>query len=647
VGPVPREPASMPLGSPPLGARRISTKLVVTQLLFLLVALGSIGLTLLVSWKLEGGAAAINDAGSLRMRAWRLAYLAGHEDVRTRDYGEVARGLSEFETVYATLRRGDPARPLFLPRSAEVARRLALVDAQWKRLATLIAAADAGAAPPSRAEFEHFVRVVNGLVAAIEEDIAGATELLRSAQLALVGLAIAGTVALMYLSFLLVIRPLTRLNEGIERMAGGDLGARVAVETRDEFGEVTAGFNKMAERLEGAYLSLESRVEAKTRTLAERSARLQTLYDMAAFLNKAQPQALMCEGFLARVQRAFDASGAAVRLRSADGSLHFHATRNVAANLVAGEQCLRIGECTCGDAAAQGETLVRRIAEASRAPRLPHCREAGYAQVVATPIEAHGEVLGVFNLFFREPRAIGADERHVLDTLGQHLGVALENARLGALEKEVAISEERNLLAQELHDSIAQSLAFLNLQVQMLESAMKGGDPGRAAATLAEIRGGVQECYGDVRELLNHFRTRLAPDDLAHALASMLASFERRTGIAARLDATGSGVPLAPDRQLQVLHVVQEALSNARKHAACSRVDVRLECGSQYRIAVRDDGRGFDPAATRHLDDHVGLAIMRERAARAGGRVEVRSAPGAGTEVILEVPSAERQEAAA
>jgi two-component system nitrate/nitrite sensor histidine kinase NarX len=626
------------------GARKISTKLIVTQLVFLVVALSSIGLTLLVSWRLEGGAAAINDAGSLRMRAWRLAYLA--EEGAARDAGEISRSLADFDLVFATLRRGDPARPLFLPPSAEVGRRLALLDAQWKRLSALIAAAERGGSPPSRAEFEHFVRVVNGLVATIEEDIAHATEVLRYAQLALVALAIAGTVALMYLSFLLVIRPLSRLHDGIERMAGGDLSARVAVETRDEFGEVTEGFNKMAERLERVYQTLESRVDAKTRTLAERSARLQTLYDMAAFLNKPQAPAGMCEGFLERVQRAFEASGAAVRLRAADGSLHFHATRDVAPELAGREPCVRLGECACGDAAAKGLTIVRRVDDPAREPAFKYCRDAGYREVVATPIEAHGEVLGIYNLFFREARSMSPDERHVLDTLGQHLGAALETARLGALEKEVAISEERNLLAQELHDSIAQSLAFLNLQVQMLDSAMKQGDARRSQATLGEIRDGVQECYGDVRELLNHFRTRLAPADLPHALASMLATFERRTGLQARLHATGSGVPLAADRQLQVLHVVQEALSNARKHADCSQVDVWLESGSEYRIRVRDDGKGFDPASIPDLDDHVGLRIMRERASRASGHVEIHSVPGAGTEVFLRVPAAESREAA-
>jgi len=623
-------------------AQRLSAKLIVTQIVFLAVALGSIGFTLLVSWRLEGSAAAINDAGSLRMRAWRLAYVAADtSSPRTADQAaEIRRHIDEFDSVFTTLRAGDPARPLFLPPSADVSAQMEALATQWRDLRGRLEVAARGGPGPVRFEVEGFVDRVNKLVVTIEEDIARTTAMLRYAQFALIALAIAGTVTLMYLSFLVVIRPLSRLHEGIERMASGDLAVRVPVEGRDEFGQVTEGFNQMAERLEGLYRTLESRVDEKTRTLAERTSRLQTLYDMAAFLNQPQSKAQMCEGFLARMQRAFGASAAGLRLTAPDGTLHFYASREVAPELLEREKCLRPGECACGDALGRGKSVVRWTDRPHPESWNTNCRDAGYAAVIATPIEAHGEPLGVFNLFFRAARPIGYDERSLLDTIAQHLGAALEASRLGALEKEVAMSEERNLLAQELHDSIAQSLAFLNLQVQMLEAAMKRGNAARADATLAEIRDGVQECYGDVRELLHHFRTRLAPEDLEHALATMLASFERRTGIATRFAKKGSGVPLDPDRQLQMLHVVQEALSNARKHSGCGRVEVALEGGAEYRIQVRDDGRGFDPSIVEDIEDHVGLRIMRERAARAGGSVQVHSRPGAGTEVLLVVPSA-------
>ena len=225
----------------------------------------------------------------------------------------------------------------------------------------------------------------------------------------------------------------------------------------------------------------------------------------------------------------------------------------------------------------------------------------------------------------------------MLETLGQHLGIAIENQRLVAREKEMAISEERNLLAQELHDSIAQSLAFLNLQAQMLQDSLQHDRIGEAREELARIREGIQESYDDVRELLVHFRTPLAQADIETTIGAALERFEGQTGIRASFAQSGSGIPLSPEIQLQVLHIIQECLSNARKHSAARNVQVELQRGPVYRFRVTDDGKGFDPQATTP-DLHVGLSIMRERAHRIGGSLQVASRPGGGTEVTLTLP---------
>jgi two-component system nitrate/nitrite sensor histidine kinase NarX len=277
---------------------------------------------------------------------------------------------------------------------------------------------------------------------------------------------------------------------------------------------------------------------------------------------------------------------------------------------------------------------------------LPHCRDAGYGAVAAFPIAAQHQVLGIFNLFFAEAREISAEERHMLESLGQHLGVAIESLRLVSKERELAATEERSLLAQELHDSIAQSLAFLNLQVQMLRRALASSDAAESARVADEIQAGVQESYADVRELLVHFRTRAAEGDLEHGVRTLLARFERQTGLPATLKLDGQTVPLEPDAQLQVMHILQEALSNVRKHAGATRVEVELARGPGYTFVVRDNGRGFDPAqAPETTADHVGLRIMGERAARIGGTFSVRSRPGEGTEVVLALPVAQREAA--
>ena len=629
--------------------KKLSAKLVGIQVVFLAVALVSIGLTLLVSWRLEGSAAAINDAGSLRMRTYRLAYLA--EEARRAPDPATATlmrdDIATFQRIVATLRTGDPARPLFVPKTPEIDGEFAMLDREWAALQpVLLAAAERGTGSGERWRVEQFVATVDRLVATIERNIAETTSLLRGIQLALVALAVTGATALIYLSFLFIIRPVHQLEDGLKRMGQGDLAARLPVQSTDEFGQLAIGFNHMAAQLEQSYRTLESRVEEKTRSLARQNTRLSTLYDMTAFLNAPSSQEDLCRGFLRRVIAVTGAVSGAVRLVARDGeTLHLFVEESMPASLVEKEHCLKRGECACGEAVNRASAVVH-VLGGKRLPitvTLPHCREAGYGAVAAFPIAAQHQVLGIYNLFFAEAREISAEERHMLESLGQHLGVAIESLRLVSKERELAASEERSLLAQELHDSIAQSLAFLNLQVQMLRRALAADNAAESARVADEIQAGVQESYADVRELLVHFRTRSGEGDLEHGVRTLVTRFERQTGLPVSLALDGQTVPLEPDAQLQVMHILQEALSNVRKHAGATRVEVEVRRGPGHHFVVRDDGRGFDPAAgPADASEHVGLRIMRERAQRIGAALEVRSQPGRGTEIALSLPVAQR-----
>ena len=201
---------------------------------------------------------------------------------------------------------------------------------------------------------------------------------------------------------------------------------------------------------------------------------------------------------------------------------------------------------------------------------------------------------------------------------------------------EAAVSQERTSLARELHDSIAQSLSFLKIQVSLLRSAIDKRDEQQIQRTLQEIDVGVRESTNDVRELLVHFRTRTDTADIEEALRTTLRKFEHQSGVTTRLQMHGHGVALPSDVQLQVLHVIQEALSNIRKHAQASQVQLEVHRGPKWVFLVRDNGRGFDPDRAKD-ETHVGLQIMRERAQRIGASIEVNSHAGQGTEVRIEL----------
>ena len=217
------------------------------------------------------------------------------------------------------------------------------------------------------------------------------------------------------------------------------------------------------------------------------------------------------------------------------------------------------------------------------------------------------------------------------------MAVAIENRRLATRETDMAVSEERNLLAQELHDSIAQSLAFLNIQAQMLQGSLNAGKTDNAQEELARMREGIQESYDNVRELLVHFRIRVEHADLEAAVRSALDKFESHTGIRTLFAKTGSGEITEASSILQILHILQEALSNVRKHAQASAVQVQMHCeGKELMIRLCDDGQGFAPdGVVEEGGAHVGIGIMRARANRIGARFDLEAQEGQGTCVTL------------
>jgi two-component system nitrate/nitrite sensor histidine kinase NarX len=161
-----------------------------------------------------------------------------------------------------------------------------------------------------------------------------------------------------------------------------------------------------------------------------------------------------------------------------------------------------------------------------------------------------------------------------------------------------------------------------------------------------QLRAGVQESYDDVRELLQNFRNRLVEEDLMTALAGTIDKFKAQTGIDAELKINGSSAPLPRQEQLQIVFIVQEALSNVRKHANAQNVTVGIEDDRDFRLTVQDDGDGFDAQTVAGKGEgHVGMNIMRERAERIHATLAITSAPGRGTLVSLDLPQAYRRAA--
>ncbi len=615
--------------------RSLAGKLALIQTTFLVVALASIAFTLWVSWQLEGGAGAINEAGRMRMLTYKLTLM--HQ---AGEHAEVAQGVAGFDAMVLSLRRGDPSRPLFIPDNQASLDRFAEVERAWLPLRAKLSQPSEGSA--LRRQADQFVNTVDAFVSAIENAIATRTALLGGLCFGLVVLVAAASVVFVSGTYVWIIQPLQRLRDGLSQMAARNFSQRIDERnTVEEFASLALGFNAMADALEGSYRVLEHKVAEKTADLARQNERLAALYDVALMAVHSQPSIEdLAQEFASKISRIAGADAAAVRLAAADGErLLMLGQHRLPASMAEAEACVRRGDCACGEhlETVVGARVIPIRALGERKHR--HCEVAGYQTVVAIPMRTPNRTVGEVELFYYGERQISDEERHLFDALAGQVATQLDNLRLASRDREMAVSEERNLMAQELHDSIAQSLAFLKIQVQLLRRAIKEGQPAEIEASLAEIDTGVRESYADVRELLLHFRTRPDQEDIAHALRSTLHKFELQSGLSTHLTMAGQGVPLPPDQQVQVLHVLQEALSNVRKHAGATSVELRVTQGPQWCFEVRDDGTGFDALAGRFDETHVGLLIMRERAQRIGAKLQVHSQAGQGTQISLTLPS--------
>jgi signal transduction histidine kinase len=235
----------------------------------------------------------------------------------------------------------------------------------------------------------------------------------------------------------------------------------------------------------------------------------------------------------------------------------------------------------------------------------------------------------------------------VLEGIGEQIALGVENARLHEQVLDRAVLEERERIARELHDGLAQVLGFINTQTQAVKKLLESQKIGEATSELEAMGAVSREVYADVREAIVGLRT--APKGLVPTIREYLGRLPRMNGceVEFRVNEDAEGVALVPSTEIQLVRIVQEALSNVRKYAGASRVEVIVEADEEaVGIEIVDDGHGFDP----HLLDRtgwprLGLQTMKERAQAIGGAFDVVSAPGQGTRVTVRVPLARERSA--
>lgn len=304
------------------------------------------------------------------------------------------------------------------------------------------------------------------------------------------------------------------------------------------------------------------------------------------------------------------------------------------------------------DRGADGEALperaYRRLAEGlpgtaaeSKEPLVVHDLELDFQSYGAFPLLRRGEVVGALCVAARAGDALSGDaERRLLEGIGEQVAMAIENARLHARVLDETVLEERERLGHELHDGLAQMLGYVNTQTLAIKKLLVSGRREEAHTEVAHMEQNARRVYADVRAAILGLRT--GGDGLVESLTSYVEGFSRLADLDVRL-AIEDGVEmlvLPASTEIQVVRIVQEALTNVRKHAQARSATVTIAAADgRLVIAVVDSGRGFEPERPRRTGwPRFGLQTMRERAEAIGGDLELSSAPGAGTTLIVRVP---------
>jgi two-component system, NarL family, nitrate/nitrite sensor histidine kinase NarX len=374
--------------------------------------------------------------------------------------------------------------------------------------------------------------------------------------------------------------------------------------------------------------------------MKETSAGQGLLAEIAAGLSSGSDLHELLGRFLRTIVEMADAQAGAVRLLDpASGRLHLAGDLGLPGGVRAAELAVEHDCGACGAAVRAGGPVWADDLSACARRHAGAYFGHGCTRLLAVPLHHRGRVLGVYNLFFDAAHQPGEPVMALLRSIGELLGLALDNARLERENLQATLLHERQMMAAEVHDSLAQSLAFVKMRLPLLHDAMLAHDDARSLRYVEDIRATVSEAHTGLRQILTDFHTRPDPQGFMHAVRALVAGFEPRTGIAFELDDRVGELFLPPQAQSQAFHVVQEALANIARHSMARHASLRIALqGGEVEVLIEDDGTGVAREPREAATTHYGIDIMKARARRLGGSLALSARAGGGTCVALRFP---------
>lgn len=475
-------------------------------------------------------------------------------------------------------------------------------------------------------------------VQAMEQSLSSSRQVLIFSAISIVILVM---IALYFMVRRMVIAPVGQLKMVATAVGEGNYDARCNLNTGDELEMLGHTLNQMTANLGASRDSLRQRIEQRTQEL-------DALSDVSLIISRAGALDDILQEALLKVTQVADVAGGIIQLYEGDKTWiaaqsglpnsilncfrHLQDEGSYQPNIEQMSspiQVLDVDSTFC-DVIFPGSGCRDGLEECALV-------STGYSSFASVVLSSRRRSLGVLTLFSNDSSSFSAEFMQLLECIGHQLGVAVENARFHQRTEQMAILEERTRISREMHDSLAQTLGWLRIKTEILEDELRLGEIERSKEDLTAIRRVVRDACYDVRESIDGLRTR-PTGDLTTTAAAWISEFRQRSGLRTDFRAKDGDVRLSAVVEAELLRILQEGLTNVRKHAHAQmvRVDFQIK-GSLSELVIEDDGDGFD-YQVKQDSGHYGLRIMRERAERLGGTFDIETAPGKGTKITALLP---------
>jgi two-component system nitrate/nitrite sensor histidine kinase NarX len=587
--------------------------------LITVLAVASMASAVFVARSTNGEAAAVNQAGSLRMQSYHIT--AALEAVRSGSsdpLGEMKMLTMEFEQRLASPRLTDVVNTA---RRKSIPEAYRLIEDRWQQTILPLLRGTMGRSTGPLAEKSldktrlafraivgGFVADIDNLVRLLEEDAESRIHLLGLFQGISLFLTLAVAIATLYLLQIDVLGPLHELLTAAERAGRGDFTARVGHTGADELGRLGRTFNTMAADLSKMYGALEERVAEKTRKLTQRNQSLELLYTATQYLTEAPVSEPTYGKLLGDIKQVVGVDGITL-CRKDEGKNRAH---RIARNGPIPPMCQTENCSLC-----LGNERTRVLGNAEH---------GGTPDILSIPVGDQKNNNGVLLVEMQPDKELEPWQIQLLETLGRHIGISVDVTRRVTQRRRLALLEERSVIARELHDSLAQSLTYLKIQVTRLSMLTRSvAERSAVDDALGELKHGLEAAYRQLRELLTTFRLQMDGYGLGPALTKTVEEFNTRGELEILLDNQLKTSPFSVNEEIHTQ----------------ARVSLGFEDDKSIRVCVEDNGIGIPQKAKR--THHYGRTIMRERASSLHGDLRIEPRDHGGTRVCLRFQTATTQ----